>query len=259
MLKIGKIKYLNVYPFYTAQNKYDSDNIFVEGEPSYLNELLCKGEIDISPSSSFEYFRNPDKYFIIPDISISSSRKVLSVNLLLKTKLEALENETVYLTPASATSNALIQIILKEFYNKKNVKFNFLNSNRLSDKNHILIGDAALKVYFDKPNDFYIYDIAELWFNATQLPFVFALWMVRKNCKSKKDEINNFIKQLLIEKENLTIPEYYNGFDSEKLKEYFNAIDYNLNNAHIESLSLFAELLFKYDFIKKIPRLMWWE
>jgi chorismate dehydratase len=41
----------------------------------------------------------------------------------------------------------------------------------------LLIGDPAMTV---KTNGFYAYDLAEVWRAKTGLPFVFAVWAVRK-------------------------------------------------------------------------------
>jgi chorismate dehydratase len=260
MLKIGKIKYLNVYPFYAGLNDSCNDKIFIEGEPSYLNRLLYNGEIDISPSSSFEYFVNSEKYFIVKNLSISSLSEVLSVNLLLTNKIEDLDNVEIYLSPASATSNMLVKVIFKEFFKNRDINFKMLRQNQLVEKNHLLIGDAALEVYFSKPEGFYIYDVAKMWFEFTKLPFVFALWMINKHRAEKvREEINAFIDLLLRKKCSLVLPSKYKQFGSAEIKKYFEVIDYNLTDKHIDSLNLFGKLLYKHRIISSLPRFYWWE
>jgi chorismate dehydratase len=251
MLNIGKISYLNVYPLYNSI----SSGRLIEGEPSDLNKLLRNGQIDISPSSSFEYIKNPENYFILKDFSISSKKRVLSVVLILKNRIEELEKQVIYLSPASATTNILVQVILKEFYNYTNIDFQYFNKNIFhKNLNHLLIGDEALKVYFQKRDSCYIYDIGELWYNYTNLPFVFALWLInKKNISSKNLEMKNFIEKLKYNKQNLLIPQKYKNFTEEQIKEYFKFLDYNFEKEHIQSLKLFSELCKKYNFIKNIP------
>ncbi len=252
MLKIGKITYLNVYPLY---NSINSNLELIEGEPSLLNNLLRNGDIDISPSSSYEYLKYYESYLILKNFSISSKNKVLSVVLVLKKPIEKIEGNYIYLSPASATSNILLQVILKEFYKYKKVKFKYLDSNIYHENfNHLLIGDEALKVYFKKRADRFIYDLGEIWYNFTNLPFIFALWLInKKNIYSKQLELDNFIKQITKNKLNLKIPEKYNGFSKDEITNYFKSLDYNLTENHIKSLEFFAKLCKKYNFIKEIP------
>ena len=248
MLKIGKINYLNVFPLYRNLE----NNLLVQGEPSYLNKLLNKGKIDISPSSSFEYLNNHENYLIINDLSISGKRKVLSVNFISAVPIEELTNETVYLSPASFTSNILIKIILLHFYKKK-CNFKMLDNNMFSpDINQILIGDSALDVYFNRKQDCcHIYDLAELWYNFTNLPFVFALWLVNRNSiKEKEKLIQQAVSVIQTNKTNCFIPKKYKNFTESQIKEYFSYIDYNLSDNHLQSLKLFAELCYEYKFTK---------
>lgn len=251
MLKIGKISYLNVYPLYN----FVENCKLIKGEPSYLNKLLRYGEIDVSPSSSFEYIKNPNHYLILKNFSISSRSRVLSVVAILKSPIEELESQELFLSPASATTNVLFQIILKEFYKFSNVRFKYLSENRFNQNvNHILIGDEALKIYFKKNKNYFIYDIGELWFKFTSLPFVFALWLINKNSiKNKEKEFNRFVCNLNYNKNHIVIPEKYENFTEKQIKEYFEFLDYNLTDLHLKSLNIFAELCLKYHFINRKP------
>ncbi|MGW8273263.1 MAG: MqnA/MqnD/SBP family protein, partial [Thermodesulfovibrionales bacterium] len=74
MLRIGKIRYANLYPvFYTLERECaKSQFTFIEGVPSEVNRLLRDGMVDISPSSSIEYLRASTLYKLIEGHSISS-------------------------------------------------------------------------------------------------------------------------------------------------------------------------------------------
>ncbi|HEY5995802.1 MAG TPA: MqnA/MqnD/SBP family protein, partial [Candidatus Deferrimicrobiaceae bacterium] len=80
-LRIGKIPYANVYPVYRSLEKIlpPGSVTFVEGHPRELNRMLREGALDISPSSSIEYARHPERYLLVPDISIAAREKVMSV------------------------------------------------------------------------------------------------------------------------------------------------------------------------------------
>ncbi len=247
MLKIGKINYLNVFPLY----KNLSDFELIEGEPSYLNYLLRKEEIDLSPSSSFEYFEHQEKYSIIKDLSISSRKKVLSVIFVSTKPIEQIDNNEIFLSPASSTSNALIKIIQHEFFNKKKIIYKFLDKNIFTlNRNQVLIGDSALETYLNPPKGCFVYDMAQLWYSYTGLPFVFALWLVNKKTIEEKGKyLKKFIESIVKNKKKCIFPETYKNFTKEDIKRYFSYIDYDLSENHIKSLELFAKLCYKYNLI----------
>ncbi|HDO25837.1 MAG TPA: futalosine synthase, partial [Nitrospirae bacterium] len=208
-LRVGRIPYANLFPtFNYLERKCDlSDYRFVEGVPSTLNRMLREGKLDISPSSSIEYLKNKKKYFILPWFTISSTGPISSILLFSKLPLKELHNKTVAVTSASETSVLLLKIILNKFLS---LKCRFKKIKRTSVKNILssypavlLIGDQAMKQakllsavkkspvssIVSRPSRLYIYDLGELWAEHTDLPFVFALWIVRKDAVTKKMEL----------------------------------------------------------------------
>ena len=118
-LRIGRINYANLFPIFHALLEKAGDSSayeFVEGVPSFLNRLLREGKVDISPSSSIEYLRRRDKYDILEGHSVSSFGPVGSILLFSRRPIETLNGLTVLTSAQSATSVALLDIILKKFY-----------------------------------------------------------------------------------------------------------------------------------------------
>src|SRR5271157_1612604 len=117
-LVIGRIPYANLFPiFYILDHDIDcSSYTFVEGVPSRLNRMLREGEVDVSPSSSLEYLRNPELYGIIGNHSISSRGRVGSIFLFSPRPVEELDGNIVYASSQSETSIALLKIVLGNFY-----------------------------------------------------------------------------------------------------------------------------------------------
>ena len=98
--------------------------------------------------SSIEYFRNRDKYTFIEGHSISSIGPVGSIILFSSKTIEALDGHTILTSSQSATSVALLEIILaKSFKVKCNLKPAKLTQGSMpSDiEAYLLIGDDALK------------------------------------------------------------------------------------------------------------------
>lgn len=225
---------------------------FIEGPPSDLNRKLREGMIDVSPSSSIEYLRYPDRYTIIEGHSISSAGPVGSILLFSKRPLETLSGLEVLTSSQSETSVALLKIILTKFYD---IECSFRSTHQpiadalQSGSALMLIGDDALREALKWPALF-IYDLGDLWQKHTGLPFTFALWMSRNDLSHEKDALlRRFIRGLDRAKEaalrNLQAiarAAGANSFLSEaELITYWQGISYDFGPHHKKGLELFRK------------------
>jgi chorismate dehydratase len=223
---------------------------FIKGVPSDLNRKIRDGLIDVSPSSSIEYLRNPEKYELIENHSISSKGPVGSILLFSKKKIEKLNGHTILTSSQSETSVALIRIVLKIFYR---IDCTFVSSDRpdeeaLNSENpYLLIGDQALTEAVNRHN-LYEYDIGEIWLEHTGLPFTFALWIARKDCcEEKRDLYLRFIQDLHQAKisamGNMEIIAascpLKESLSEEGLLSYWKKMSYDFNKEHRKGLELF--------------------
>lgn len=255
MLVIGQIDYANVYPIFHQLNKY-SEYKFVKGVPSYLNTALREGVIDLSPCSSIEYAKSAADYILIPGISISSTEQVKSVMLYSSLPIEELKGRKVYLTAESGTSIVLFKILMNEVYG---FQPEFTDVPEGADAK-VLIGDKALFELYNGKNA-YVYDLCTLWNTFTGLPFVFALWIARKEAvETKREEFEAFARKLedikKDSKSNLAaLLDYYSvkGLTSYQIIDYWETMDYNLSDRHVQGLLLFFRYAKKYGAIKEVP------
>ncbi|BCB96944.1 chorismate dehydratase [Dissulfurispira thermophila] len=279
-LRIGKIPYANLFPiFYMLEKKCDCSTYeFVEGVPSLLNKMIRDGKIDVSPSSSIEYIRNPFLYQIIEGNSISSRGPIGSIFLFTKKDIHELNGNIVYVSSQSETSVALLNIILKKFYD---IQCGIQVSQRPEDSGadaFLLIGDDALRykaisnrqeaigknidkhtIHGQLPivSHQFVYDLGEIWYEKTGLPFVFALWIARKDMFDKREILNKFIKDLNKAKEIASKNLYeiarhspMKEFMSEKeIVSYWRLIDYDLKAEHKKGLKLFERYLKEVDHV----------
>ena len=241
-IKIGKVNYLNTLPLF-----YDWDLSqveLVEGHPSELVIKLRKGEIEGGIVSSVEYLLNKENYIVVPNVCIASRERACSVYIFSKKPLE--EISSIYLTRASMTARKLALYIVREIYKK--------DPEILEDKNKaqalMLIGDEAIREKQSKKWE-YLYDLGLEWFKVNKLPFVFALFLVRKDIPSKYSEYiaeqcqrskKKFFEDL--EAGNIVVE----GFDAGFVHDYFNhCLQYELDNKAWKSLELFNGILMKYN------------
>lgn len=278
-LRIGEIPYLNLAPiFYTLRKEFDcSDYDFVKGHPSELNEMLRKSELDVSPSSSIEYLRRESDYSIIDNHSISSRGPVESILLFSRLPLSELGGRSVFVTYQSETSVGLLKVIFKKFHN---INYNIEVSTLPSDealKTHsafLAIGDEALKaarlaadISEECPEagcsflrfglfQYFVYDLGEIWQEHTGLPFVYALWIARKDLSdSKKALLDKFSCDLDRAKESAlrNLPELAglleHGMAPDEAVAYWRHISYDLGSNHREGLALFKSYLGELDLL----------
>jgi chorismate dehydratase len=231
MLRVGKVRYLNTVPLFYRLEGFE----IVEGHPTELVKRLRSGDIDAGIVSSVEYFFNPEDYFVLPDLSISSAGKVCSVLLLSDKPVENLRR--VKITSSSLTSRYLLYYLFKEIYR---IDFEEVSFGAEAE---LLIGDEALDL---RSSYSYVYDLGEEWFKHTGLPFVYALFLVRREAPREavhklyskvRMSIDAFFKDL--EKGKAELPDSF-------LKEYLSScIDYGLSEAHLESLRRFFSFMEK--------------
>jgi len=279
-LKIGRIPFANLFPiYYTLEREFDcSAYEFVEGVPSKLNNMLREGTIDISPSSSVEYLRNKELYNVIDDIALSSKGRVGSVILFTRRPIETVNGKKIMITDQSHTSVALLELILKHFYEFE-FEFELSDAPHREGKNYFLmIGDdairhahkeAALDTYqtecdnadanplqcLEPPT--YVYDLGEIWYQKTGLPFVFALWTARKRLYDPADPHHGLFMKFQedlksakdialrnlpdIAKESTLQPQ----LREPEILEYWKHLDYDLTDEHKKGLELFEKYMSK--------------
>ena len=204
MLRIGRIEYANCTPLFLVllEQFPCSGYEFITGVPAELNRKLLAGEVDVCPSSSIEYAYHPDRYTILPQLSISSIGAVASVLLFSKVPVEKLDGRKIRLSSESATSVNLLKILLSQRYGCSCSYEVAQPAASVEDDDSsalLLIGDSALRNSLKKP-DMFVYDLGEMWYSWTGYPFVFALWLCR-NEVAEGVELRRLAAMLLQAKE----------------------------------------------------------
>jgi chorismate dehydratase len=253
-LRIGKISYANLFPIFYMIEKHGGRAQYdiIEGVPSELNRKLRENIIDISPSSSIEHLRNPDKYDVIKNHSISADGPIKSILLFSRIPLEALDGKSILTSSQSETSVALVEIICRKFYN---LACTFISSSEPIGKAlqsypaYLLIGDDAISQSRMWP-DLHVYDLGSLWKQHTGLPFTYALWLVRKECASQDPEtLAGFIRDLDTAKvrSQAHLREVAKAWphkamlSTDDLIAYWGGISYDLTDEHGKGLILFRQ------------------
>ena len=267
VIRVGRIPFLNLLPIFRAlETRLSVENVrFVSGHPSDLNRKLRGGKLDISPSSSIEYGKLPDRYLLCPDISISSRSKVMSVLLFSHRPVTDLSGDPIAVTNNSDTSVVLLEILLREFLGKQNrmVRTSLSAGEALLRyPAYLAIGDEAIRGSLSGAAA-HVTDLGEWWNRETGTPFVFALWIVPRGALREGGEhLRRFARTLLsakmiareeMDREDSRIigPEW---ISRDFLSEYWRNLSYDLSE-EIEGLERFFRLAAKIGRIPVAPPL----
>ena len=171
--RLALVNYLNTLPFMEGLKRKTSETrleIFPV-IPSQCAVLYEEGKVDISLCPIGALSDLPP-YNVWGHYCIGADGDVGTVMLLSKVPLE--EITSVRFDDHSRTSNLLLQILANRYW-KKEWDFYFSSDDALS-KSCLMIGDKVFKNRAEYP---YQYDLAATWKALTGLPMVFAVWIAR--------------------------------------------------------------------------------
>lgn len=235
--RVGSVKYLNAVPLTRG---LEDEIIFAT--PSELAKMLQRDKLDAALVSVTEVLMN-DRYDILDGTAIASLGEVKSVLLAHRKPIE--EVREVFCDTASLTSVNLLRVLLAERGLKPEFKpLESYDFSRLPDY-ALLIGDPALDLLLG-PHDHQIFDLGAAWYEITGLPFVYAVWALRRGVE------NRTLRRQLTEAREFGLdtlehivrdrPEYTYEFRKDYLGWH---IHYHLGTDEKRGLAKFAELLRK--------------
>lgn len=269
---LGHIDFLNVLPFTLGieAGKVSPWRI-QKGVPAEVNRALIEKNIQASGISSIIYAQHADTLYILPDLSIRTDAAVTSILLLSKVPLEKLQGP-VALTAKSATSHALLKIILKEAYGKMpSFKILPLTPEKPVPEPFeaaLFIGDDALRLYCHPPEGLYSLDLGAAWRELTGLGMVYSVWAIQQDfADAHPKETKTLVPALQTAraygKQHLSAgiqriaPQ--KSFTEAELTAYFQVIQWDLKTEHLTGLRLFYQKAKKIGLIANVPSLQFAE
>jgi chorismate dehydratase len=183
-LRYGRISYVNVAPIETAfdAGAVARDADVVVDVPTRLNAALLAGRLDVAAVSAAHYLEHRDSLELVGDLCIAADGPVRSVLLLSPMPPALLGGASIAVTAQSATGKALLATLLEKLQGVQpgyEVVDDALAA-AASGRPALVIGDDALVARKICPPAC-IYDLGEAWHTWTGLPFVFAVWAVRRD------------------------------------------------------------------------------
>ncbi|HEX9828715.1 MAG TPA: aminofutalosine synthase MqnE [Bacteroidota bacterium] len=246
---IGKIPYLNSVPFYHHFEKRQFKILPIT--PRRMGVLSQQGQIDAGLFSLVDFLKQRDHLEML-NTCIATRDQVKSVMLFSNHGWKDLEGKTIGITDETATSVQLLRVLLEKKYNvKATLQRMHSGVNNFSEYDAILlIGDEALKHNKVGLHGFELtYDLATEWYTWQQLPFVFAVWAVKKSMpEEQKFELKSIINTSLEKGMNdltsiSSLPAQLLGLRVEEAVEYLEGFNYRLGERELQAIETFSTLL----------------
>ncbi len=267
--RVGHIQFINCFPLFYGliEKKFLLEIDLIKGNPTDLNRMLHENLLDLAPISSIAYARNFRDYILMPDISVSADGEVKSIYLFSKLPIEELNGKKIALTNTSATSHALLRIIMHNYYHSSPeyfVSVPELRAMLMEADAALLIGDDALRSRYKTADRLYIYDLGQEWKRFTGLPMVFAVWAVRREFAQKNPEMvrvikNTFCDSMKFSLENIedvaAKASQWEDFDAAYLVDYFNSLRFDFDQKQQEGLAEYYRQAYNMGLLDEVPPL----
>ena len=238
--RVSIINYSNTIPFtYGLLNSTNLHDLadFSYGYPAQVADMLCRNQVDMSIISVGAIPTIPNAQ-IVTNYCISATRKVDSVLVCSNRPLD--EVSTITLDYQSRTTNILVQILARYAWNISPRFVMGTQGYETADDGSakVIIGDRALN---NASKFLYVYDLANEWYKAFHLPFVFAAWVANK--KLSEEFVNAFETACKFGVENIEDAiAFINKSFSFDIRDYLhNSVEYELSDEKRTSMELYFE------------------
>jgi aminodeoxyfutalosine synthase len=246
---IGKIPFLNSVPFYHHLESAEFKILPIV--PRRMGLMEQQDELVAGLFSLMDFVRDEERLDLM-NYCIATRDQVKSVMLFSKEGWRGLNGKTIGITDDTATSIRLLEVILSKKYGVS-AKFERMQSG-INDCSHydavLLIGDEALRRNkFGLPGFELVFDLATEWYDWTKLPFVFAVWAVRKSVpeEARKKLAATIEESLTAGEGNFGgIGEVHGrriGLERKDVEEYLEGFNFRLGEREREAIKKFRSLV----------------
>ncbi|MBH1935047.1 menaquinone biosynthesis protein [Streptomyces sp. AV19] len=254
--RVGHIQFLNCLPLYWGLARTGTllDLELSKDTPEKLSEALVRGDLDIAPVTLVEYLRHSDELVALPDIAVGCDGPVMSCVIVSQGPLEKLDGARVALGSTSRTSVRLAQLLLTERFGVHPEFFTCppdLGQMMQEADAAVLIGDAALRasLHYAPKLGLQVHDLGQMWKEWTGLPFVFAVWAVRRDYLAREPRTVREVHEAFLASRDLSLEEVgkvaeqaarWEAFDAALLERYFTTLDFRFGPRQLEGVAEFA-------------------
>ncbi|MFH1033214.1 MAG: menaquinone biosynthesis protein [Pseudomonadota bacterium] len=198
-LRLGRINFVNVLPVHL--HLASRPDLFREEPdvPSALNRRLWAGDLDLAEVSSVAYALQAGAYLILSGLCLCTRGPVSSVLLLSRLPLESWNGGEIEAPFESDTSVMLTRVLLARLWGLDCRMVPETAAGQGGEPVAVLrIGDRAIGEAASGRWPV-VLDLGQVWQDWTGLPFVYALWVVRRTVARDRPAEVAALHQALLE------------------------------------------------------------
>jgi len=251
-LLIGQISYLNSQPFYPLLGEHR----LVAMPPRELGRLAERGEIDAGIMATADYLAMEDRYEPVADLGVANHEEVRSILLYTRRPLSQLGGTKIGVTEDTSTSICLMRLLLEVRYGIQPP--DYLRGFQEDGEGFLVIGNPALLSRRRPPPGFsHCYDLASEWWSWKKLPFVFALWVIKRTVPTHaklafRDLLERSFVKGMSELEEIAAGHAGELGTAEELVSYLRNFHYRLGDEEKRGLEEFRQLVHHHRLLEPV-------
>jgi len=175
--RLGVVSFLNTQPIIYGLEGLKGVSM-QPAPPSQLIDLLCRDEVDLALCSSVDLLQAPFDPAWLETAPLACDGPTRTVRLFSRRPLDRVT--TIHCDTDSHTSVALLRVLLAEHW-RIDPDIRPLERVCADVEAMLLIGDKVMRPEFTSDDWPVQIDLGAAWKDLTGLPFVFAVWMGRRD------------------------------------------------------------------------------
>ena len=247
---MARVPYLNCAPFFhgwPAEEFWD----WVDLPPRQLGMEADAGRIVAGPMSLVDFLRLQDRFERLGNMGIAVRGRSGSALLFARKSLRQLDEATIAVTEDTSTTALLLRLILEQRYKLSPASYQRGDSDDADAA--LLIGDEALKARASARRYPYEVDLSFEWWLWQHLPFVFAVWAVRKDlAATEKERLSRLLHHQLAKNQGqleaiAQARAAAMGMSADDVKNYLGNFVYRFSQPEEDAIKQFQSLLHESD------------
>lgn len=255
MLRIGETPYISTLPLYYPLRGRTGDRYrLVPGRLTELSAAFSRGDLDVGPITLVEYLSHPDRYAIVPHLSLSSLGRSGCVLLFSRRPAYELADARIAVPPSAPSAVALLRWLMKEMYRfeptlveRGGSHAESLAESLAAHDGVLMFQDQALRAQTGTSELFQVWDLGEAWWQITNTPLVYMLWAARHSLSD--DEIEDIgalfgeakaayptVRSQVVAEASSRI-----GMPPAVVEGYLGRFNYDCTPAHMEGIEFFRQ------------------